>query len=389
MNYCRKVWMIMQKELLHIFRDRILFSITVFAALVMTFLLGGIYIQGKVTHMPVVIFDQDQTNLSRTIVRGFEDSERFTLVRFVATYQEMNKTIEKEQAYMGIVIPPHLEEDIKNGKGAEVACIVNNCNLLVSSNMANNANAVIGTLCAGITMKVMEGYGINHTKAYRAVTALSFRSRLWYNPTNSYVVFMLLGLTATIFQQIIMLGVAISFAKEKEQETWRQLIFSDLTPGQLIWGKLLTYFLLYFVNALIICVVNVFYFKIPLRGSVGLFLLTSALFTIVILTFAMFMSVLSQNTAQAIQSMMLVAMPSLLVSGYTWPYQNLPLVLKGLSNVLPLTYFLRAEKAIALMGAGFDVVWPQLAILILMVMIMMPLTVFLVKRNMMRSKAFR
>ncbi len=380
------IFAVMQKEITHIFRDKILLMIALVAPFALMFLCGFLYIEGKVTALPAIVFDQDQSEMSRMIIRSFADSERFQIKTMAGSYPEVEKALQNETAYLAVVIPPDLQQNVKSGRAAEVGLIMNAGNLVVLNTAANAANQIIQTISAGITMRVMQGNGISKAQAYQAVTALSFRTRNWYNPTTSYLVFMLLGLIGTIIQQVTFLGVALSFVREKEQRTWRQLIFSKLTWTEVMGGKLLVYLIIYTFDILASFGLAFGFFGLPMRGSAWLLILTSILFILVLLALGMTISILAASAAQAIEISMLIAVPSFLISGYTWPYLSMPAPIQFLSRILPLSHYLEAVKAIVYMDAGWEVIWPKLAILALFAIIFLPLTAVALNRKLTLKK---
>ncbi|HBE79224.1 MAG TPA: hypothetical protein DDW65_15845 [Firmicutes bacterium] len=379
-----RVGAVMQKEFLHIFRDKIVCSIAFLAPLAFVALFGFLYIEQKVTNLPVAVYDQDQSELSRTIIQAFSDSERFKITTVCNNYREIEHLMQSEKVLSVIVIPPNLQQDVKSGKSREVALIFNGTNILTMNTLANVAAQVIPTISGGITMKIIQGYGVPEQKAYQAVTALSFRSRYWYNPSTSYLVFMLLGLLGTVLQQITLLGVALSFIKEKESGSWRHLAFSKLSAFEILMGKLSVYFIIYCIDAMVMFGLGFSCFGMPMHGSPLLFLIVNLLFILVMLALGMAISIVTTSTPQAIEISMLIAMPSFLISGWTWPYLSMPFPIQILSKLLPLTHFLDAIRRIVYMGAGFDVVWPQFVILGIFVMICLPLTAFMLQRHMLR-----
>ncbi len=386
-NRWSRIGVVMQKEFLHVFRDKIVFMIAFLAPIALGSLVGFLYIEQKVTHLPVAVYDQDQSALSRTIIRAFSDSERFKITHVCNNYREVEYLMKSEKVFSAIVIPPHLQQNVKSGKSSEVGLIFNGTNILTMNTLANVAAQVIPTISGGITMKVIQGYGVPEQKAYQAVTALSFRSRYWYNPTTSYLVFMLLGLLATIIQQITFLGVALSFIREKESGSWRHLAFSKLSTFEIFLGKLLVYFIIYCIDAIALYGAAFHYFGLPMRGNPVLFLATVLLFIFVLLAMGMAISILTKSPAQAIEISMLVAVPSFLISGWTWPYISMPFPIQILSKALPLTHFLDAIRRIAYIGAGMDIVWPQLVILGLFGCIFIPLTAWVLNRQMLKHHA--
>ncbi|MGE5605062.1 MAG: ABC transporter permease [Bacteroidota bacterium] len=380
------VFSIMQKEFTHIFRDKILLMIALVAPFALMFLCGFLYIEGKVTALPAIVFDQDQSEMSRMIIRSFADSERFQIKTMAGSYAEVEKALQREAAYLAVVIPPDLKQKVKSGRGAEIGLIMNAGNLVIMNTAANAANQIIQTLSAGITMRVMQANGISKVQAYQGVTALSFRTRNWYNPTTSYLVFMLLGLIGTIIQQVTFLGVALAFVREKEQRTWGRLIISRLSWTEVMGGKLLVYLIIYTFDILASFALAIGFFGLPMRGSAWLLILTSFLFILVLLALGMAISILVASAAQAIEISMLIAVPSFLISGYTWPYLSMPAPIQFLSRILPLSHYLEAVKAIVYMDAGWEVVWPKLAVLALFAIIFLPLTAVALNRRLTLKK---
>jgi ABC-2 type transport system permease protein len=381
----RRIFAVMQKEILHVFRDNITFMIAFLAPIVLGALLSFIYIEQKVTNLPVAVYDQDQSEMSRMIIQAFSDSERFKIAKTCHGYQEIERLMQSEEICSAIIIPPHLQQNIKAGKSSEVGLIFNGTNILTMNTLATTAGQVVQTISAGVTMKVMQGYGITQQKAYQAVTALNFRSRYWYNPTTSYSVFMVLGLFGVLIQQITFLGVALSFVREKENGSWRHLAFSGLSPLETMAGKLLVYFLIYCIDALALYGAGFVCLGLPMHGNALLFIFTLVLFIFVLLAVGMAISIITQSAAQAIEISMLIAVPSFLISGWTWPCNSMPWLLRGLSKILPLTHFLEAIRRIAYLGAGLDIVWPKLLILSLFGIICIPVTMIILHHKMLRG----
>ena len=381
MKRLTRVFAIMKKEFLHVMRDKVMFSIVFLAPILFTCLFGFLYINGKVTQVPIVIFDQNQSEISRSLVRAFGDSEKFKIVGMIDSYSELERIIKIEKAYMGVVIPVNLQQKIKSGRSTEVGIVINGSNILVMNTVANAANQVVQTISARVTMQIMQGYGISKDKAYQAVTVVNFRTRIWYNPTLSYLNFMLLGLLAMLVQQLSMLGVALAFSKERENGTFSSLIYSRINGKEIICGKLLLYFLLFAIDAIVVYWLGISYFKLPMRGNVFLLMMVMGIFLLVVLTLGMLISLFSQNMSQAIQFSMLVAVPSFLLSGYTWPAFSMPIGLQFLSKLMPLTYFLEATRALILMGGDWAIIKPFLSSLLIFLLVLFPSSIYMVQRK--------
>jgi ABC-2 type transport system permease protein len=382
MKFGQRVWAVMQKEIMHIFRDRVAMLIAFVAPFFLTLLFGYVYIHGTLTGIPLVVFDQDQTEISRTIIRSFKDSNKFKLIRLVDSYSELERLMDTETTYIGVVIPDDLQKKVKTGQAAEVGVLVNGANLVIYNMAATSANQVIGTISAKVTMQVMEGAGISQEKAYKAVTALSFRQRTRYNPSGSYLFFMLLGLICTVLQQVTMLGVALSFAKEREYGNWRQLALTRLRWTEYVLGKFVIYFLIYLLDAVLLFALGFLWFKLPMRGDALLLLGITVIFIAVLTAMGLMISAVSKSVGQAIELSMMVALPSFLISGYTWPLMGMPPVIRFISSILPLTYYLEAVRSVAYLGNGFVTVAANIGVLLLFALICLPVMILVMKRAM-------
>ena len=124
------------------------------APIFLTVLFGFVYINQKVTNIPIVIYDADKTDLSRTIISGFNDSERLEVIKYAETYDELKKEIEENRAQIGIIIPPNMKKTVKSGQSSEVGIIYNGTNTLIMSTAGTAANQVVGTISAGINIKI-------------------------------------------------------------------------------------------------------------------------------------------------------------------------------------------------------------------------------------------
>lgn len=365
----RRVIAVMQKEMLHILRDKGMFSIILVAPFFMSLVVSSVYIKHKVTEIPIVVYDQDKSDMSRMIIRAFEDSERLKIVKNIENYDEMKMMIDSQKAYMAVVIPPNLKKNIKSGRAADVGIIMNGSNILITNTIANASSQIIQTLSGGITMKVIEGYGISPKKSYEAVTALNFRTRNWYNPTSSYFVFMILGLIGTIIQQTIFLGTALSIIRERERGSWNMLIVSGISWHELMIGKILTYFIIFTFDIIALYYIALNILPVPMNGNIGLVILTLLIFTAVIVFLGMIFSLFCKNSIQGIQNAMIIAVPSFMLSGFTWPVMAMPELVQKASHILPLTYFLNAIRMEILMGAKYEYVSGDIKVLILFMIV--------------------
>lgn len=382
MKALKRIWAIFKKEAMHILRDKVIYSTAVTTPLMLTLLFGAIYYQGKVTQVPVVIYDADKSELSRMLINGFKDSERLNIYKYVESVEELTEEMDNQRAEAGIILPHNLKKNVKSGQSQEIPVILSGLNSMNMSTASAAINQVIATYSSGINVKVMAGNGISSKKGMQAVQSLSYKSRTWYNPSSSYEVYMLLGLMGMNLQQVAFLAVSLSFSKERETGVWKNLIFSKIKSKELVFGKFAIYFIIFFLDAIIMLTLGIKLFKIPMLGSVNALLVMTAAFVGSVLMLGMFISSLLKSQVQAIQLSMMIAVPSYMLSGYTWPVFNMHIILQKLSAVLPLTHYLTSMKSIMYMGQGFSTtVLYDLKCLILIIVIFLPLNILLIERR--------
>ena len=382
MKALKRIWAIFKKEAMHILRDKVIYSTAVTTPLLLTLLFGAIYVQGKVTQVPTVIYDADKSELSRMLVAGFRDSEKLNIYKYVESVEELREEMDNQRAEVGIILPQDLKKNVKSGQSQEIPVILSGLNSLNMSNASAAINQVISTYSAGINVKIMAGNGISSKKGMQAVQSLSYKSRTWYNPSTSYEMYMLLGLMGTLMQQVAFLAVSLSFSKERETGVWKNLIFSKIRSKELILGKFSIYFIIFFLDAIVMLTLGIELFKLPMLGNLSALLTLTATFIGAILMMGMFFSSLLKSQVQAMQLSMMIAVPSYILSGYTWPVFDMPILLQKLSSLLPLTHYLISMKAIMYMGQGFSAtVLSDLKYLSLIIVIFLPLNILLVERR--------
>ncbi|NHM26901.1 ABC transporter permease [Desulfofundulus sp. TPOSR] len=344
-------------------------------------LFGILYSRHVITEIPTVVYDQNNTGMSREVIQAFEDSQKFHLVGQVYSEAELRQVLETRGAVAALVIPPDFQQQVKSGRASPLLVIVNGTNMLYSNAVLAAASEITGTLSAGVSVARMEGQGMLPSRALDTALPLSLRLRVWYNPTFNYTNFLLLGLVATALQQIALLYVAVAVSREKEAGTLGELKRAGISAPAVVLGKVIPYLAvnLATLNGVLLMVFTLF--QIPFRGSLPLLGLLELLFFAGIHALGIFLSVVCRSELEATQLAMLVAVPSFLFSGYTWPVEAMPPVARAVSAALPLTYFAGNLRDIALMGAGLPVLARDLAILAGLSIVFLPLSIFFFARQ--------
>jgi ABC-2 type transport system permease protein len=331
-------------------------------------LFGFLYSQKKVMEIPTVLVDADQSELSRELYRAFEVDQTFRITHIVGTEAEAMNLIDRGQAHMAVIIPADLEKDVKAGREAEVLTVIDGSNMLISNTAVRAANTVIKTVSAGVTLKKLEAQGGWGEEGKNLFTGIDYRYRVLYNPTFSYLTFMVFGLAGTVLQQVLFLGVALSVAQQKEAGTWSSTLREN-GFWTIALSKLLPYLLVATFNLMLTFVLLLKGFEIPYHGSTAHLLIVGTAFNLAVLAIGFAISFWSKDQLQATQIAMLIAVPSFMLSGYTWPLMSMPAAVAAIGKSLPLTYFLNGVREILNKGHDLSYLTHDLAVLAFMALL--------------------
>ncbi len=355
-----------KKEWQEILSNRSILSVMLIVPILYFTLFGGLYSEKKVTDIPTVVVDADQTELSRELIRAFSIETAFRVTAVVPSEQEAMRLIDQEQAQVAVVIPSGLTVQAKSGKPAEVLTIIDGSNMMISNTAVKAANTVVKSVSAGVTLKKLEAKGEWGEAGKNFFTGIDYRYRVLYNPAFSYQSFMVFGLGGTVLQQVLFLGVVLGVAREKEQGTWQETIRQHHFI-QLLLGKMTPYFILATFNLLVSFTILLKGFQIPVYGSSLSLLIAGTVFNVAVLAIGFAISFITPNQLQATQMAMLIAVPSFMLSGYTWPLMAMPPIVAAIGKSLPLTYFLHAIRETMTKGHTLSTVTYDLVVLLLMV----------------------
>ncbi|WP_411504093.1 ABC transporter permease [Brevibacillus centrosporus] len=360
-NFYRLFW----TEWQNLFTNKTIRNIIFIVPLMYLTLFGFLYSEKKVMHIPTVMVDADQTELSRELYRAFEVDQTFQITSIVGTEEEAMRLIDQGQANVALIIPAELEKNVKAGRAAEVLTVIDGSNMMISNTAVRTASTVVKTVSAGATLKKLEAKGGWGEGGKNLYTGIDYRYRVLYNPTFSYMSFMVFGLAGTVLQQVLFLGIAISVTQQKEAGTWRSTMEKN-SFWSIAISKLLPYFLAGTLNMFIGFTLLLKVFGIPYYGSTVNLMLIASAFNLAVLSIGFAISFFSKDQLQATQMAMLIAVPSFMLSGFTWPFMSMPAGVAAIGKSLPLTYFLHGTREILTKGHGLSQVTSDLLILCFM-----------------------
>ncbi|TGE33803.1 ABC transporter permease [Desulfosporosinus sp. Sb-LF] len=368
------------REIKYIIGNKRMMIVMCFIPLLYITIFGVMYSYHAVKNIKTVVLDYNKTASSRAITQGFKDSEKFQVVGEVMNEAKMRSMMENREITAGIVIPEDLDAKVKTGEGSTVLVVVNGTNMLFSNAVLSAANEIVGTFSAGASIKSLENANnLLPGKAVPAAIPIRYALRVWYNPTFNYTNFLLLGLAGTVAQQIALLYVATALTRERELGTIKEL--THYNAFEVVLGKLTVHFFINMLSANLVYYLCFNYFQVPFHGSILTFEILLAAFLLTIMSLGVLLSIICKNELEATQIAMLIAVPSFLVSGFTWPLQAMPHSVQILSSVLPLTYFVSEVRDVALMGINLNQVLPNLYTVLTMSAIFLPVAVLLFHRQ--------
>lgn len=350
------------KEFLHVLRDRRTLMMIILMPL-FQLIIYGYGIDNDVKHMAMVVYDEDRTSLSRKLVDSLVQSSYFDLAAQVHSLEELRKAMDRGHAKAGLHIPPAFTRDVLAGRSGDLQMVVDGSDSNPANTAVNTSRAVIEAF--------MQKEGLIPVN----IVPIDFKPRLWYNPDLKTAFFFLPGLVGFLLQALVPMITASAIAREKERGNIEQLLVTPIKPYEIMIGKLMPYVCIGLIIATTIVAGSCLLFGVPIRGSLlTLFALTS-LFLIVCLGFGLFASTIAENQNQAAQIVLLIIPPSILLSGYIFPRETMPLPIYVVSFIFPLTYFVQIMRGIMLKGLGYVDLWPQILPLVLMAVLVVGISI--------------
>jgi len=347
------------KEVLHIRRD----IRTLYLALAMPvvmLVLFGFGISFDVDHLELAVVDQDRTDLSRELVRQVTASQEFVVVQDGTSPDEAVGALRKGTAMSVLLIKKGFAGDVKRG-GAQVQ-------LLVDGADGNSATQALAKAQALVEMAGRKLGGPVRV----AAPPLEARVRTLFNPDARSAMFLVPGLAAYLLAIVAVLITALTVAREWERGSMEQLFATPVGRLEIVVGKLLPYLGIGLLQVLLVLTVGAWVFDVPVRGSLVALSLGSVLFLVGMLGQGLLISVVTRNQVVATQvATMTSVLPSMLLSGFIFPIENLPTPLKLISTLIPARYYVATLRGVLLRGNGLDVLWPQLVALALFAALML------------------
>ena len=349
----KRFWPMFRKEFIQMRRDRLTLGIMI-GIPVIQLLLFGFAIQTDVRHIPTVVLDESRTPASRDIIQAFANTGSFRIVGHVDGRRALDAAIARGDAQAGIVVPADYPRDLARGTTATVQVIVDASDPLSST----------AALAAAAGVAQVRNLAILSAAAGRSQLPLEARVRPRYNPGLRSPNYIVPGLVGVILTITMVLVTAMAIVRERERGTLEQLIVTPITKTELMLGKIAPYVGVGMVQMTAVLALGRFVFDVPLTGNVLLLYGVALVFVIASLALGLLVSTLVRTQQQAMQASFFFVLPNILLSGFMFPRQAMPLVFQWLGALLPLTHFLKVLRGILLKGVGVPELWQEMLLLV-------------------------
>ncbi len=332
-----------------------------FIAPIIQLLIFGYAVTTDVRDTRTFVVDRDRTNESRQLVSALTAAGYFRIVGYGERPSEIVDALDHGSALMGLEIPHGFSSDLAEMRQAAVQVLVDGSNANTARVSLGYATRIISLFGLERGVEIAAQFG-----TFPASTGVDFRPRAWYNPNLESRVYNVPGVIGTVTMLMALLLTSLAVVREREIGTLEQLMVSPLKPSELMLGKTLPVVFVAFVDLVVITTIALFWFDIPFRGSFALLLLASVAYIITGLGIGLLISTVSNTQQEAFMSMFFFFLPAIMLSGFMFPVESMPVALQRVTLLDPMRHFLIVVRGIFLRGAGWDVLYPQILTLIAM-----------------------
>jgi len=343
---------IMLKEFIQLKRDRLTFGMII-GIPVIQLILFGYAINSDPKRLPTAVLLADRDSYGRTMLWALKNSGYFAIEREVRTEDEAEALLARGEVQFVVTVPENFSRKLARGERPE---------LLVEADasdptaVSNAVSAVMRIASTALTRDLTGVLG----KSIPAPPPVDVRVQRRYNPEGVVAYNIVPGLLGTILTMTMILMTGLAITRERERGTFENLLSTPALPIEVMTGKIVPYILIGLIQVALILLAARFVFGVPMEGSLVLLLAVVLIFIAANLTLGIMFSSIARNQLQAMQMTFFFFLPSILLSGFMFPFRGMPEWAQWIGNVLPLTHFLLLVRGILLKGNGIDVLWPQI-----------------------------
>jgi ABC-2 type transport system permease protein len=345
------LWPMLWKEFVQMRRDRFTLGMMIGIPAIQL-LLFGFAIRTEVRHLPTLVLDESRTAESRALVSAMANTRNFDIVGHVTSRDELRRRMENGSIRAALVIPPDYEANLKRHRPATAQMIVD------AADPLGSAAAIAGASLAAASRNTV----LAREAGVRAMP-LDMRVRPWYNPAMESAIYIVPGVIGILLTLTMMVITSMAIVRERERGTLEQLVVTPVTKLGLQLGKILPFMLVGYVQMTVVILLGRTVFHVPIRGSLPLLYALTFFFILASLAIGMLVSTIVKTQVQAMQLSFLFVLPNILLSGFMFPREAMPVAAQWIGAAFPITYFLRILRGILLKGVGIEAVWRDAAVL--------------------------
>jgi ABC-2 type transport system permease protein len=324
----------------------------------------GFALTNEVKNSAVAVFDQSKDAATSSLTTEIKASRYFNITQYVFTYDQIEKVFRQGKVKLAIVFPPHFNDDLQHFNKATIQLIADASDPNVANTLTNYASAIIMDYQKRITNDRKLPYSIDT------------EMKMLYNPELKGAYNFVPGVMAMVLLLVCTMMTAITIVREKEMGTMEVMLVSPMKPLMVVIAKAVPYMMLSAVNIASILLLSVFILGVPINGSLVLLVAESILFTLVSLSLGLLISSGSESQQSAMfVSLVALFLPTVMLSGFMFPVENMPLPLQIVSNVVPAKWYYTIVKSVMIKGTGFITVWKETLILAGMMIIFLTIAI--------------
>jgi ABC-2 type transport system permease protein len=346
----RRIAAVLRKELLQLRRDRMTFAMVIMIPLIQL-LLFGYAINTNLRHVPVAVVDQSQTELSRMLTQMVQATQVVTVTEQLTTPQEAERAITQSRVRAALIIPPDVSQRLARSPSVGLG-LPNSTDQTSSRPVAHWIVDGSDTMVASAikSLRTMPLTELLRLPANRQVP--TFEVTLYFNPEQRSAVNIVPGLVGVILTMTMILFTSAAIVRERERGNMEMLINTPIKSIELMLGKIIPYIFLGLIQVAIILGLGHLLFDVPINGGLGTLLVVTLLFIIASLSLGLVISTLAQNQLQSMQMTLFILLPSILMSGFMFPFDGMPQPVQIIAQVLPATHFMEMIRGVVLRDAS-------------------------------------
>jgi ABC-2 type transport system permease protein len=358
----RQLFAFVRKEFYHVFRDRKTL-LMLFGVPIAQVLLFGFVLSNEIKNSQIVVCDYAKDYGTQEIIRKIEASKYFKVKKANLTHDQIESALRAGDIKMAVIFPAHFYNDLSHLNKAQIQVIADASDPNTATTLTSYLSNIINDY---------QAENLTQNMQYTIVPEV----KMLYNPELLGAPNFVPGVMALVLMLICAMMTAVGIVKEKEMGTMEILLVSPLRPSLVIIAKTIPYLLISVVNLICILLMSVFLLDLAIKGSVLLLFAESILFIISCLALGLLISVgAASQMAAMMTSQMSLMLPTMMLTGFMFPIENMPFWMQGLSYIVPSRYYYTIVKAIMLQGLGFSAIWRETLVLAFITLVLVVINV--------------